>query len=186
MSFFQRTRPDCIIESFYTTSRQKKNDCFTSEGFVLIAILCLKQWVAFTTFVPAKKFNSLSLRGMFNVRVKKELENLRRSFIRGKGFTVLEKWECDWRRLYKASKKVKKRIRENFPCRHSLAAEQLLEEIKNNNQVHENLTANFANFHSIFKNNLVSKNDIGDLMKTYAEEEGIISDLRKKINSNFT
>ena len=25
MSFFQRTRPDCEIESFYTTDRQKKN-----------------------------------------------------------------------------------------------------------------------------------------------------------------
>ena len=31
----------------------------------------------------------------------------------------------------------------------------------------------------MFKTSLVSKNDIGDLMKTYAEEEGIMSQPRK-------
>ena len=33
MSQFQRTRPDCKFESFYTTGRQKKNDRFTVDGF---------------------------------------------------------------------------------------------------------------------------------------------------------
>ena len=35
-------------------------------------------------------------------------------------------------------------------------------------------------------NNLVSKNDIGDLMKTYAEEEIIMSQPRKILISSFT
>ena len=59
-----------------------------------------------------------------------------------------------------------------------------LEEMKEGNllgyvqcdlKVRENLRTNFANFAPIFKNTLVSKNDIGDLMKTYAEEDGIMS-----------
>ena len=33
MSYFQRTRPDCKIESFYSTGRQKKIDCFSVDGF---------------------------------------------------------------------------------------------------------------------------------------------------------
>ena len=33
MSYFQRQRPDCKIESFYTTGTQKKIDCFKVEGF---------------------------------------------------------------------------------------------------------------------------------------------------------
>ena len=33
MSYFQRTRPDCKIESFYTTGRQKKIDRFSVDGF---------------------------------------------------------------------------------------------------------------------------------------------------------
>ena len=33
MSYFQRTRPECEIESFFTTGRQKKIGCFTVDGF---------------------------------------------------------------------------------------------------------------------------------------------------------
>ena len=33
MSYFQRTRPECEIKSFFTTSRQKKIDCFSVDGF---------------------------------------------------------------------------------------------------------------------------------------------------------
>ena len=32
-SYFQQTRPDCKIERFYTTGRQKKNDLFSVDGF---------------------------------------------------------------------------------------------------------------------------------------------------------
>ena len=40
-------------------------------GFVLIAILYLKQWVAFTTFVPVKSSSHLSLKKISNVAVEK-------------------------------------------------------------------------------------------------------------------
>ena len=33
LSYFQRLRTDCIIESNFTTGRQKKTDCFTVDGF---------------------------------------------------------------------------------------------------------------------------------------------------------
>ena len=33
MSYFQRQRPDCKIESFYTTGTQEKIDCFKTNGF---------------------------------------------------------------------------------------------------------------------------------------------------------
>ena len=45
---------------------------------------------------------------------------------------------------------------------------------------------NFANFLPIFENTLFSKNDIGDLMKMYGEEEGIMSQPRKILISSFT
>ena len=38
----------------------------------------------------------------------------------------------------------------------------------------------------MFKNTLLSKGDIGDLIKTYAEEEGIMSQPRKMLISSFT
>ena len=93
-------------------------------------------------------------------------------------------WECEWWRLYKTTNTDKQHIPEHFPYRRSFAAEQLLEEIKKGKlfgyvqcdiEVPENLRAIFANFPPIFKNTLVSKSNIGDLMKNYAEEEKFIS-----------
>ena len=48
------------------------------------------------------------------------------------------------------------------------------------------MRANFANFPTIIKNTSVSKNDIGDLIKMYAEEEGRMSEPRKLLLSSFT
>ena len=70
--------------------------------------------------------------------------------------------------MVEASKNVKKHIRENFPYKSSLAAEQPLEEIKNGKlfdcvqcviEVPENLTTNFDNFLPIFKNTLIRKKE---------------------------
>ena len=104
-------------------------------------------------------------------------------------------WQCEWRRLYKTTNNDKQHIRENFPYRRSLAAKQLLEEIKKGMlfgyvqcyiELTEKLRSKFVNFPPIFKNTVVSKSDIGDLMKNYAEEERILSQLRKLLISSFT
>ena len=88
-------------------------------------------------------------------------------------------WECEWWRFYKTTSNVKLHIRENFPYRRPLTNQQLPEGKKKRSlfgyvqcdiEVPENLRVNFANFPPILKNTLVSKNDFGDLMKTYAEE----------------
>ena len=52
-------------------------------------------------------------------------------------------------------------------------------------KVPEDLKAYFANFPPIFKNTVVSRNDIGDLMKEYAAKEGIMSRSRKMLISSF-
>ena len=117
---------------------------------------------------------------------------MRRQYIQEKGYKVIEMWECEWWRLYTISNTVKQHIREHFPYRRSLAAEQRLEEIKEgilfgyvqcDIEVPENLRENFANFPPKFKNTLVSKSDIGDLMKNYAEEERLLSRPQKMMIS---
>ena len=52
-------------------------------------------------------------------------------------------------------------------------------------KVPEHLKAYFANFPTLFKNTVVSRNDIGDLMKENAEEEWIISQPRRMLISSF-
>ena len=104
-------------------------------------------------------------------------------------------WEWEWWRLYKTTNTVKQHILEHFPYRRSLAAEQVLEEIKERKlvgyvqcdiKVHENLRSKFVNFPPIFKNTLVSKSVMGDLMKNYAEDERFLSQPRKMLISSFT
>ena len=84
---------------------------------------------------------------------------------------VIEIWDCDWWTLYKTTNTVKKHIREGFPDRRSLAAEQTSEEMKErklfgylqcDSEVPEKLMSKFVNFPALFKKTLVSKSDIGD------------------------
>ena len=53
-------------------------------------------------------------------------------------------------------------------------------------EVPEKLKKNFANlFLPIFKNTNVCRNDIGLLMKDYAEKEGLLCQSRKMLTSNY-
>ena len=90
---------------------------------------------------------------------------------------------------------LKKHIREHFPYRGSVVAEQLLEEINKGKlfgyvrceiEVPKNSRPKFNIFLPVFKNTLVSRSDVGDLMKNYAEEERLLSQPRKKMSSSFT
>ena len=95
----------------------------------------------------------------------------------------------------KTTNTVKQHIWEHFPYRRSLATEQLLGKIKKGKlfgymqcdiEVPEFLRSKFDNFPPVSKNTLVSKNDIVDLMKTYAEEERIMSQTQKLLILSFT
>ena len=174
----------------------KKNDCFTVDGFCSHCNTVFEAMGCFYHFCPCQELRlSLTEEDIRRGSKKRELDALRRHYIQEKGFKLIEMWECEWWRLYKTANTVKQHIRKHFPYRRSLAAEQLLEEIKKGKlfgyvqcdiEVPENLGANFANFPPIFKNTLVSKNDIGNLMKNYAEEERLLSQPRKMLISSLT
>ena len=195
-SYFQRTRPECEIERYFTTGRQKKNDCFSVDGFCSHCNNVFEAMGCFYHFCPCQGLRpSLTEEEIQRGSTKRELDALRRHYIQEKGFNVIEMWECEWWRLYNITNTVKQHIREHFSYRRSLAAEQLLEELKKGKffgyvqcdiEVPENLGANFANFPPIFKNTLVSKSDIVDLMKNHANEERLLSQPRKISISSFT
>ena len=52
-------------------------------------------------------------------------------------------------------------------------------------EVPEHLRDYFSDFPPIFKNTVVSLNDIGDLIKEYAENEGIMSQPKRMLISSF-
>ena len=195
MSYFQRTRPECEIESSFTTGRQNKIDCFCVDGFCSHCNTVFEAMGCFYHFCPCQELRpSLTEKDIQRCSKKRELDALRRHYIQEKGFNVIEMWECEWWRLYKTTNAFKQHIREHFPYRRSLAAEHFLEELKKGKlfgyvqcdiEIPENLRGNFANFPPIFKNTFVSKSDIGDLMKNYAEKERLLSQPRKMLISSF-
>ena len=150
----------------------------------------------FYHFCPRKELRpSLTEEDIKRGSQKRELDDLRRGYIQERDFTVIGMWECEWWRFYKTTTNVKLNIRENFPHRQSLTKHLLIEAIKKGNlfgyvqcdiEVPENFWANSGNFPPIFMITLLSKNDIGNLMKTNAEEEGIMSQPRKMLISSHT
>ena len=52
MSYFQWTRPECKIESFHTTGRQKKIDCFSVDGFCSHCNTVFEAMGCFHNFCP--------------------------------------------------------------------------------------------------------------------------------------
>ena len=108
MSFFQRTGPECEIESFFTTGQtEKKLIASVLMGFVLIATLYSKPLVASTTSVLVKSCVPLSLKKIFNVVARRESSmHWDDTIYKRKATKVIEMWECEWWRLFKTVNSV--------------------------------------------------------------------------------
>ena len=128
-------------------------------------------------------------------RIKKsEQDQMLKEYIQQKGYKSIEMWEFNWRELYQTDATLKNHLRANLPYQRPLGEERLMQEIKSRKlfgyvqcdlKVPEHLKAYFANFPPIFKKSVVSRNDIVDLMKEYAEEEGIMSQPRRMLISSL-
>ena len=100
MSYFQRRRPECEIESFFTTCRQKKIDYFSVDLFCSHCNTVFEAMGCFYDFCPCQELrSSLTEEDIQRGSKKKELVALRRHYIQEKGYKVIEMWECEWWRL---------------------------------------------------------------------------------------
>ena len=119
---------------------------------------------------------------------------MRRDYIQQKGYQIAEMWECEWWSLYKTDASVKSHLRENFPYKRPSTEEQLLRGIIDGQlfgyvqcdiEVPEHLRRYFSNFPPIFKKTVVSREDIGTLMREYAEKENIMEQPGRTLISSF-
>ena len=125
---------------------------------------------------------------------KRQQDEMRRDYIQQKCYQFLEMWECEWWRLYKTDASVKSHLRKNFPYKRPLSEERLLQGITDGQlfgyvqcdvEVPEHLRSYFSNFPPIFNNTVVSREDIGNLMREYAEKENIMAQPRRMLISIF-
>ena len=85
MSYFQRTRPECAIESFFPTGRQEKIDCFSVDGFCSRCNTVFEAMGCFHHFCPCQELRpSLTEEDIQRGSKKREFDALRRHYIEKK------------------------------------------------------------------------------------------------------
>ena len=122
------------------------------------------------------------------------MDDMRRDYIKEKGYKVEEMWDCDWWESFKTDDKIKNHVRTHFPYKRPLSTDSLLAKIKDwslfgNVQcylvVPDELKSKFAIFPPIFKNTEVGRDDIGDYMKNYAIENEMLKHPQRMLISSF-
>ena len=195
LSYFQQSQPDCKIESNITTGRQKRIDCFSVNGIFYHCNNVFEAMGCYYHYCPCQVSRPCLTDTDFERGVKKrQQDEMRRDYIQQKGYEIVEKWECKWWRLYKTDASVKSHLRENFPYKRYLSKEQLLQRIIDGQhfgyvqcdfEVLEQLRDHFSNLPPLFKSTVVSRDDFGNLMKEYAEKEGIMPQPTRMLISSF-
>ena len=150
----------------------------------------------FYHYCPCQEARSfLTEEDIQRVNKKREIDLMRKQYIKEKGYNVVEMWECEceWWNLHKATTCVKEHLRESFPCKRGLREERLLEQIRSGKlfryvqcdiEVPEELKKDFASFRPIFKKTNVGRHDVGLLMKDYAEKEELLCQPRTMLTSS--
>ena len=97
MSSFQRQRPDCKIGSFYTTGTQKKIDCFKKDGFCAHCKTVFEAMGCFYRYCPCQEARpSLTEEDIERGNKKRKMDQMRKQYIKEKGYNVVKMWECEW------------------------------------------------------------------------------------------
>ena len=109
-------------------------------------------------------------------------------YIRSKGYTVVEMWECEWRQLKRTNRELQRfiaaEVRRTLDKVKIMSAERILSEVRHERlfgcvevdiRVPEHLKEKFSEMCPIFKNTEISREDIGEYMKAYAEEHKIMA-----------
>ena len=91
MSYFQRTRPECEIESFLKTGRQKKIESFSVDGFCSHFNTVVEAMGCFYHFCPCQELRpSLTEKDFQRGSKIRALNALRRHYLQEKGYKVIE------------------------------------------------------------------------------------------------
>ena len=128
MSYLQSQRPEFTIESFYTTGKQKKTDCFSVDGFCAHCDKVFEAMGCYFHFCSLQESRaSLSQEEMQRGNGKREHDELRSDYLRNKGYYIVEVWECKWWERVKEEENVRNHVRKNFPFKLPMKQESVSE-----------------------------------------------------------
>ena len=69
---------------------------------------------------------SLTKQNFVRGNKKREMDDMRREYIKEKGYKVEEVWECDWWESFKTNENIKNHVRTQFPFVRPLSTDSLL------------------------------------------------------------
>ena len=119
---------------FLHHKNSKKIDCFQADGFCTHCNTVFEAMVRFYHYCPCQEaWLSLTEGDIERGNKKREMDKMRKQYIKRKGYNVVEMWECEWWNLYKTITCAKEQLRESFPYKRPLREERLLEEIRSGN-----------------------------------------------------
>ena len=96
LSYFQRCRPDCKIDSSVTIGRQKKIDCFSVDGICYHCNTVSEAVGCYYHYCPCQEARpSLTDTDIERGVKKRPQDEMRRDYIQQKGYQI-EMWECEW------------------------------------------------------------------------------------------
>ena len=85
MSYFQATRPECKIESYFTTEKQKKIDCFSVDGYCNHCKSVFEAMGCYFHFCPCQEARPrLTDDNIKQETKKREMDELRKDYVREK------------------------------------------------------------------------------------------------------
>ena len=116
MSFYQASRPECTLESFYTTGKQKKLIFFTVDGFCGHCRTIFEALGCYYHFYPCIETQPRLGKDEFETGIRKRAsDKLRKLYLEKKGCKVIEMRECEWWDQVQKNSMLKNHVRKNFP-----------------------------------------------------------------------
>ena len=164
LASFQNSRPECNIENFYTAGTHRKIDCFSVDGFCSHCNTIFEALGCFYYFCECQEGQlCLTDEDIVKGQRKREMDELRRFYLREKNYPIIEMWECQWKLHMRENHEIMSFVRSTFPYKRPLSFENLLSRIRKGELfgyvqcdlgVPENLREKFESFPPIFKKNI--------------------------------
>ena len=119
-------------------------------------------------------------------------------YIRSQGYQLIEMYECEWRRMKKEDPRVRAFMTNTFkrPLDNlwTMTPDQIVTAVLNGSlfgvvecdiHVPDHLKPHFSEMCPIFKNTEISRDDIGEFMKEFAEDEDIMPRPRRSLIGSY-
>ena len=131
MSYLQSQRPVCPIENYYTNGKQENIECFSMDGFCALCDTVFEAMGCYFHFCPCQESRaSLSEEEMRRGIRKREHDQLRRDYLRNKGYNIVDVCECNWWERVKEEENVRNHMRKNFTFKLPRKQESLLAKVR--------------------------------------------------------